>query len=280
MQCISPIYINREGQRLFVPCGKCNFCLQRRRQDWSFRLEDEYKRCERAYFITLTYEDENLPIAENGIPTLNKSHLQLFFKRLRKDQETHEKKNGFDKWKIKYYACGEYGTQTHRPHYHIIIFNVRDRIIHNIAKHWGLGEQVRVENANEKTIAYTTKYVINQFNDDYKGIEKPFALMSKGLGESYKILNESIHKKNKQFFTTAGGVRRPLPRYYVDKYFTKYERQKNARNTQKEMDELYKKEIEKIAFNKFHPEPEMYISEKTRYKHDAVKNKANKNNTF
>lgn len=56
------------------------------------QIEDEYKRADSAYFITLTYDNENLPII-NGRGTLVKRDLQLFFKRLRKDQETFEKQN-------------------------------------------------------------------------------------------------------------------------------------------------------------------------------------------
>jgi len=48
--------------------------------------------------------------------TLKKTDIQKFFKRLRK---CHGKKHK----SIKYYAVGEYGGQTLRPHYHIVIFN-------------------------------------------------------------------------------------------------------------------------------------------------------------
>ncbi len=40
--------------------------------------------------------------------------MQLFIKRLRKY---------FNNNKIKYFYCGEYGTQTLRPHYHMIVYN-------------------------------------------------------------------------------------------------------------------------------------------------------------
>lgn len=62
-------------------------------------------------FITLTYDNEHLP--RGG--TLVKKHLQDFFKRLRERKE-------FAALKIKYYACGEYGDETQRPHYHALIF--------------------------------------------------------------------------------------------------------------------------------------------------------------
>merc|ERR1711906_76548 len=61
-------------------------------------------------FITLTYDAEHLP--EYG--TLVKKDFQDFMKRLRKK---------YNKKKIRYYQCGEYGEKFGRPHYHAIIFN-------------------------------------------------------------------------------------------------------------------------------------------------------------
>ena len=63
-------------------------------------------------FVTLTYSDEYLP--ENG--TLVKEHPQKFLKRLRKHLYPE---------RIRFYMCGEYGDQTQRPHYHLLIFGHR-----------------------------------------------------------------------------------------------------------------------------------------------------------
>lgn len=60
-------------------------------------------------FVTLTYDNPSLP--EGG--TLVKRDLQLFMKRLRKERGAG----------VRFYACGEYGEQTFRPHYHAILFN-------------------------------------------------------------------------------------------------------------------------------------------------------------
>lgn len=60
-------------------------------------------------FITLTYEDGKLPPHNS----LRHRDFQLFMKRLRK-------KTG--PAKVRFYMCGEYGTETHRPHYHAILF--------------------------------------------------------------------------------------------------------------------------------------------------------------
>ena len=63
-----------------------------------------------ACFVTLTYDDEHNP------RRLEKSDLQNFFKRLRKHLN----------FKIRYYACGEYGEKTKRPHYHAVIFGLSE----------------------------------------------------------------------------------------------------------------------------------------------------------
>ena len=65
-----------------------------------------------AYFVTLTYDNNHVPISEHGFPTLCKRDFQLFMKRLRFNTGV----------KIKYYVAGEYGSTNHRPHYHAVIF--------------------------------------------------------------------------------------------------------------------------------------------------------------
>lgn len=64
-------------------------------------------------FLTLTYSDENLPLTSTGLGTLKFKHLQDWLKRLRKEIEP---------LRIRYYAVGEYGEQTERPHYHVALF--------------------------------------------------------------------------------------------------------------------------------------------------------------
>lgn len=70
--------------------------------------------CSDAAFVTLTYSDDTLAYSEMGYPTLCKRDLQLFLKRLRKSLGR----------KFRYYACGEYGENTERPHYHLALFGL------------------------------------------------------------------------------------------------------------------------------------------------------------
>lgn len=44
------------------PCGKCVECVAKYQNDWKFRLYDEYKRWPYAYFCTITYDNDNIPV--------------------------------------------------------------------------------------------------------------------------------------------------------------------------------------------------------------------------
>lgn len=98
-----------------VPCGKCPDCRADLAREWSNRcmleLEDNNGV---GCFVTLTYDDFHLPIDIDG-PTLRKRDLQLFMKRLRW---------AFGDKRIRFFACGEYGSHTQRPHYHDILFGL------------------------------------------------------------------------------------------------------------------------------------------------------------
>lgn len=93
-----------------VPCGQCASCRLEYSRQWAMRMMHEASLYQENSFITLTYRDAELPEHYSLYP----EHNVLFMKRLRK----HYKK------RIRFYHCGEYGDQTHRPHYHSILFNL------------------------------------------------------------------------------------------------------------------------------------------------------------
>lgn len=106
-----------------IPCGQCFGCRMQYSRIWANRLMLEAKTSLNCWFVTLTYDDEHIPISEyvdketgsiEKCFTLNKRDLVLFNKRLRKE---------FGEG-IRFYAAGEYGGKTFRPHYHIIYFNL------------------------------------------------------------------------------------------------------------------------------------------------------------
>ena len=106
-----------------IPCGKCIGCRLEYSRQWANRMMLEAKYHSQNWFVTLTYDDLHVPRSYYGDPnsgealpslTLRKRDIQLFFKRLRKQTGQN----------FRYYACGEYGENTHRPHYHFIVFGL------------------------------------------------------------------------------------------------------------------------------------------------------------
>lgn len=264
MRCISPVLIRKNGRRDVVPCGKCNFCLQTKRFDWSFRISQELKVSTSAHFLTLTYSDEN-PSFDNQV---HKEHLQLFFKRLRKLSVT----------RLRYYAVGEYGTKTNRAHYHAIIFNMDSNAVGALPSIWNSGF-VHVGTVTPASIHYVTKYVINR-DQDFKGREPPFALMSRrpGLGSNYLVTHKWWHRDDMRFYSQVNGVKARLPRFYKDKFFTQLERKIMVPQMLQDADERFALELERLAL--VHPDPDNYFDERERSDHDRVRNKINSLNKF
>jgi hypothetical protein len=162
-----------------------------------------------AGFITLTYAED--PI------TLIPDDLTKFFKRLRRALSSVGRK-------CKYFACGEYGGQFGRPHYHAIVFglfpSMADRLLVN--KLWKKG-RTSVDYVNRKTINYVAGYVMKKYggkiNEIYykkAGLVVPFQRSSRGLGLSYALDHgeELSRQLSVRLFT---GREAPLPRYFVDK---------------------------------------------------------------
>lgn len=93
---------------LKLPCGQCINCKLERSRQWAVRCLHEAKMHDSNCFITLTYDDVNIPEYHR----LCIRDFQLFLKRLRKKFG-----NG-----IRYFHCGEYGEKDGRPHYHACLF--------------------------------------------------------------------------------------------------------------------------------------------------------------
>lgn len=224
---MKPVYLSK--QDMVVPCGKCPFCAATRRADWATRIEYEARLHVTKKFITLTYANPHLTW-KDGNPQLVKADLQKWFKRVRKAGHY-----------IRYYAVGEYGSRTFRPHYHVILFgDVPDDVIRSS---WPLG-QVHIGTVTQQSIQYTLGYIVNK---NWKHIHHrlpPFSLMSRkpGLGANY-ITPAMIewHRSDRRNFTMVDGVKRHLPRYYKTKIFSKIDLVRIAVRDQKQM---FKKQVE------------------------------------
>ncbi len=220
MACTHPIYLKE--QDLVVPCGKCFYCRRKYVLQWSLRLTHELiSYNNNAVFITLTYNDDNLPSDKS----VNVRDVQLFIKRLRKYYPDR---------KLKYFAVSEYGSskKTFRPHYHLIVFglscdNTKEAVFRmsgiftkNI---WKKGFTT-VKPVHENTIQYTVKYILkNTLRDNLKlikfGYKSNFSLKSKGLGLNYLLENwtKFVYVKHISYKKYLLGV----PRFYRDKLIEK-----------------------------------------------------------
>lgn len=273
MRCISPILIKKADRRDFVPCGKCNFCLQSRRADWSFRLAQEQKISNTSTFLTLTYEEENIAYnPTSGLPELSKRDVQLWTKRLRKINAR------LVPWPLRYYTVGEYGTENSRPHYHAIMFNLHASIIPRIQEVWTAG-QCHVGDVNAASIHYVTKYHVNCVGD-YPGRSPPFAFMSKkpGIGSNYLLTHFNYHKHAKNNSTKVGGQVGRLPRFYKEKIFSKPEKEAIARQSLADSESLYERTI--TALRKFHADTENYYDQRVRQELENIEHKNKQFNTF
>jgi len=210
MKCINPLEVWPDGKKHIVACGKCLACVSTKRIDWIFRLGQEHKASKGALFITLTYHPKFCP------DQLEKRHLQLFMKRLRKRLPK----------RLRYFAVGEYGTNNGRPHYHVILFNVDNADQEYIRKSWAAkdGEPyglIHIGTVTAASIAYCTKYVIQAIDFSSKeGKQKPFTLMSRGYGIGASYLTDRMvnwHRENDFNHVNINGIESRLPRYYKDK---------------------------------------------------------------
>jgi hypothetical protein len=203
MYCLMPLYLPGIG---VLPCGRCRYCRIMRSNQWAMRMMHEWDYWEKAVFITLTYNNENLP--EGGI--LVKDDLQRFFKRIRK---------AIMPGKIRYFACGEYGDTYDRPHYHAIIFGIGIGDGDMIREKWGKGF-IKVGRVDMKSCKYVSKYIIKaplgvRKREWYEMGKTPaFQACSHYIGMRWIEANaETVGRVGMSYHGRKIG----MPRYYVDK---------------------------------------------------------------
>lgn len=220
-------YKNQRSRKVTVPCGKCAFCLTNRRSGWMFRIGEEMRTQEhRGYFLTLTYGEKYIKrVGPEGRPSLRFRDVQLYLKRIRKA-----------KYYAKYICVGEYGGQTGRPHYHMLLWT--DAPTEFLEANWKLvlkdGKDallghIMFGKLEMASAMYTLKYIIQpkhvMSDDDPR--EKTRAQFSKGLGigyldhRAYGFHTSSYDDPELMCFVDGRKV--ALPLYYKRKIFTKFQ---------------------------------------------------------
>lgn len=212
-----------------IPCGNCLGCRLDRSAEWQTRLIHESKTHVLNCFLTLTYRNEDLP--PGG--TLVKKHFQDFMKRLRKHT------NGG----IRFFACGEYGDENRRPHYHAIIFgyDFGDKkhykktrsgdVLYTsklLDKLWGYGD-CSIGSVSPDSCGYVARYIMKKITGQLAG--EHYKNVDTKTGEIVSILPEYIHMSTRPAiglnfyekykdeitqsdFVVVKGKKRKTPRYY------------------------------------------------------------------
>lgn len=226
--------IPKASHILQIPCGKCQECKLRYAKTWSDRCMLESKFHDSSYFITLTYSDEHLPYVEkDGLksPTLKKSDFQNFMKRLRDRLD----------YPVRFYMCGEYGTNTRRPHYHAIIFGLKldDLVFYKkspagdilymspfLEDIWSLGYVV-VGDVTPNSCGYVARYVSKKVGTDLNevyaktGITREYTTMSLKPGIGKKAYSPDMFRKGYLSLSTEKGGVKIFPPRYFEKFYQK-----------------------------------------------------------
>lgn len=272
-----------------IPCGKCIGCRLDKSREWANRCSVELADYEHNYFVTFTYNDEHLPINEYTDQetgeikksfTLYKRDFQLFMKRLRQS---------YDKDKIRFFMCGEYGSKNLRPHYHSIFFNLEipdlkpykrtDQGNWLYTSEWlsslwstpkkdvynrpsgNLGYVV-IADVDWECVAYVSRYTTDKINkidgDIYEkfNVEKEFLNMSRrpGIGRAFlEDHKEEFFTQDRFYISTRRGARPfTTPRYYRDILASEFpDRFDQIKEQNKKFQEAYKLEKERIGEQKY-----------------------------
>lgn len=214
-----------------------------RSHSWAVRCQHEAQLHKSNLFVTLTYDDNELP----QLGSLRYRDVQKFLKRLRKRQ------------RVRFFCAGEYGSVTGRPHYHLLLFNC----VFADAKPWRQDsfrsaslEALWPHGASEfgfttpgrcsYVAQYSLKKVLGRVESErhYEVFDvrtgevlgrrkAEFATMSRrpGLGESwFRKYRDDVLPRD---YVVVAGQRWPVPRYYLEKFREedplRYEEVKHAR---------------------------------------------------
>lgn len=113
-------HLRPDSRPLLLPCAQCIGCRLERSRQWAVRCLHEAQMHKWSSFVTLTYDDEHVPVDMS----LRYSDFQLFMRRVRKHFRS-------ERQRIRFYMCGEYGETTSRPHFHACLFGAffPDRVL-------------------------------------------------------------------------------------------------------------------------------------------------------
>lgn len=172
-----------------IPCGQCQGCRLEKSRQWAIRImhETSLYRPEECWFLTLTYDEENLPEGNS----LRPEDWVKFAKRWRKNRG-----------KFRYYQIGEYGDKGGRPHHHACVFGMRLETLTGLGKTrkgnvqwtdqhlescWGKG-RTSVGSLTWQSASYVTRYILNKQTGDRA--KEHYTTLDVDTGEVSEVLPE------------------------------------------------------------------------------------------
>lgn len=207
---------------MIVPCQHCDICRKKKIRDWECRaMAETCTSISVPLFIRLSYNNENLP--KVGVI---KQELIDFIRKFRDYCRYH-----YDTDNIRFIGCGEYGKNTHRAHYHVVLWNVPfmktwQELIDVIEVCWKKGF-ITCKPCNSGCVSYVCKYMNKLQDTDKTGQNPPFFHSSRRNGIGYQWIED-----NKKFFrlnpTLTMQLTDPfnketktfgIPRYFIDKIY-------------------------------------------------------------
>lgn len=191
---------------------------------------------------------------------------------------------------LRFFAVGEYGSTTCRPHYHLLLFGYpyKCNIGQIISDSWQKGF-ISVGNVCGASINYCTKYVLIggvdpeffQLLDDV-GCQRPFMFCSRRPFIGYDYLTEDMieyHRSTGSLLLTRDGYKQSLPRIYRGKIFNPFTLRKLNEQMRQfaiaKSDGEWRKQCRKYGFSKAAILRDQRIEEtirrvNKRFKHNEV----------
>lgn len=175
--CDSPVRIERvergyPGQRpvgyeMWVPCRRCQKCLQIKSFLWSDRAQLEIALSPRTWMVTLTFAPHHLAgiliearkLTDDWCDPRQKvkaieraayAHVARYFKRVRK-------RTGL---RFRYMATAEYGEESGRLHYHVLVHELEGPLTQRVLDAcWRSHTHVRLVRDGYRAARYVAKYL-------------------------------------------------------------------------------------------------------------------------
>lgn len=271
-------------------CGQCLPCRYNKRRIWSHRIMLESLCHTHNSFVTLTYNNESIPLVSSVATravhsSLEPTHLRDFLKRLRYELEPLS---------VRFFAVGEYGDSSGRAHYHLCLFGYQTCLRLRTKRHfstgepdwfnccpqcrligrkWGMGN-VDLGELNPATATYTAEYTTKKMTKatdprlDGRHPEFSRQSLKPGIGAdamwevAASMLRFNMEDREDVPFALGHGKRElPLGRYLMGKLREYTGKEKNAPQATLDRIKEEMRPVREIAFNASRPLAEVIVEE-------------------